>query len=227
MFLSALILASKYLQDRNYSSRAWSKISGVNKDEINTNEFLFLNAIDWRLYFNVDLFERWTDTILLLLPEGISRNWFDPDFKTALKWIILRIKPDLSNSEDIMIPIAQTFRESKRKNPWAAEEIVILQKKRAQDPSRPAGRLHERCLKGGWSQQESKAELWEHADSMRMQNIDSKTTQQVMPATPKSNEVTADSTDEVDITSNHALAVTLDELATRRAVDGQGGALSL
>ena len=29
-FLSALILASKYLQDRNYSARAWNKISGLN-----------------------------------------------------------------------------------------------------------------------------------------------------------------------------------------------------
>ena len=29
MFLSALILASKYLQDRNYSTRAWGKISGL------------------------------------------------------------------------------------------------------------------------------------------------------------------------------------------------------
>ena len=29
MFLAALVLASKYLQDRNYSARAWSKISGL------------------------------------------------------------------------------------------------------------------------------------------------------------------------------------------------------
>jgi hypothetical protein len=37
MFLAALILASKYLQDRNYSARAWSKISGLNTQEINQN----------------------------------------------------------------------------------------------------------------------------------------------------------------------------------------------
>jgi hypothetical protein len=30
MFLAALILSSKSLQDRNYSARAWSKISGLN-----------------------------------------------------------------------------------------------------------------------------------------------------------------------------------------------------
>ncbi|EZF32937.1 hypothetical protein H101_03475, partial [Trichophyton interdigitale H6] len=45
MFLSALILASKYLQDRNYSARAWSKISGLNTAEINQNELMFLQAV--------------------------------------------------------------------------------------------------------------------------------------------------------------------------------------
>ena len=38
MFLAALILASKYLQDRNYSAKAWSKMSGLKISEINTNE---------------------------------------------------------------------------------------------------------------------------------------------------------------------------------------------
>ncbi|KAG0157341.1 hypothetical protein PDIDSM_4526 [Penicillium digitatum] len=45
MFLAALILASKYLQDRNYSARAWSKISGLNTLEINQNELMFLKAL--------------------------------------------------------------------------------------------------------------------------------------------------------------------------------------
>lgn len=34
MFLAALILASKYLQDRNYSARAWSKISGLDRKSV-------------------------------------------------------------------------------------------------------------------------------------------------------------------------------------------------
>jgi hypothetical protein len=49
MFLAALILASKYLQDRNYSARAWSKISGLKVCEINTNEMAFLEAVNWKL----------------------------------------------------------------------------------------------------------------------------------------------------------------------------------
>ncbi|KAJ4298554.1 PHO85 cyclin-5 [Collariella sp. IMI 366227] len=50
MFLAALILASKYLQDRNYSARAWSKISGLNTLELNRNEMTFLLSVNWKLH---------------------------------------------------------------------------------------------------------------------------------------------------------------------------------
>ncbi|KAI9818726.1 MAG: hypothetical protein M1826_001314 [Phylliscum demangeonii] len=64
MFLAALILASKYLQDRNYSARAWSKISGLSVHEVNVNERTFLAAIHWRLHVPEPTFQRWTDLIL-------------------------------------------------------------------------------------------------------------------------------------------------------------------
>ncbi|KAF2434773.1 hypothetical protein EJ08DRAFT_581678 [Tothia fuscella] len=64
MFLAALILASKYLQDRNYSARAWSKISGLKVPEINTNEMAFLQAVNWKLHVPESLFERWQDTLI-------------------------------------------------------------------------------------------------------------------------------------------------------------------
>lgn len=68
MFLTALILASKYLQDRNYSARAWSKISGLPAIEINQNELMFLNAIGWRLHLPAATYQRWTDLVLKLTP---------------------------------------------------------------------------------------------------------------------------------------------------------------
>lgn len=69
MFLAALILASKYLQDRNYSARAWSKISGLNTQEINQNEMAFLQAVNWKLHIADDVFQRWTDIILKYTPS--------------------------------------------------------------------------------------------------------------------------------------------------------------
>lgn len=68
MFLAALILASKYLQDRNYSARAWSKISGLNTIEINQNELMFLDAVRWRLHIPESTFQRWTDIVLRYTP---------------------------------------------------------------------------------------------------------------------------------------------------------------
>jgi len=69
MFLAALILASKYLQDRNYSARAWSKISGLNTLEINQNEMAFLLAVNWELHITEPVFQRWADIVLKYTPS--------------------------------------------------------------------------------------------------------------------------------------------------------------
>ncbi|PKC14429.1 hypothetical protein RhiirA5_256367, partial [Rhizophagus irregularis] len=63
MFLAALIVASKYLQDRNYSNRAWSKISGLPVHEINANEICFLKLIDYNLFIAEDIFKRWSSLL--------------------------------------------------------------------------------------------------------------------------------------------------------------------
>ncbi|KGM92542.1 uncharacterized protein PADG_11371 [Paracoccidioides brasiliensis Pb18] len=92
MFLSALILASKYLQDRNYSARAWSKISGLNTLEINQNELSFLEAVGWKLHISESVFQRWTDIVLKYTPTagGVPKG-------EALSWrtIIPLLTPEL------------------------------------------------------------------------------------------------------------------------------------
>ncbi|WEW56714.1 PHO85 cyclin-5 [Emydomyces testavorans] len=92
MFLAALILASKYLQDRNYSARAWSKISGLSTGEINQNELTFLDAVRWRLHISEPVFQRWTDVVLKYTPSN------DRTFNgEGLCWrsIIQRLTPEL------------------------------------------------------------------------------------------------------------------------------------
>lgn len=66
MFLSALMLASKYLQDRNYSARAWSKISGLRSNEINENEREYLQIIDYELHVPKESFDVWSKIVLSL-----------------------------------------------------------------------------------------------------------------------------------------------------------------
>ncbi|MCJ1284884.1 hypothetical protein MMC26_004221 [Xylographa opegraphella] len=96
MFLAALILASKYLQDRNYSARAWSKISGLKISEINTNEMAFVTAIDWRLHVPEPLFQRWTDVVLKFSPPSSpSSPTLGRDVSYAWRSIVPLLTPSL------------------------------------------------------------------------------------------------------------------------------------
>ncbi|CAG8389311.1 unnamed protein product [Penicillium salamii] len=95
MFLAALILASKYLQDRNYSARAWSKISGLNTLEINQNELMFLKAVGWRLHIDEATFQRWTDLVLKLTPGAGGPTAEGQCWQTVLP----RLTPELDLAE--------------------------------------------------------------------------------------------------------------------------------
>ncbi|KAI7866622.1 hypothetical protein BDF14DRAFT_1727906 [Spinellus fusiger] len=59
MFLAALMLASKYLHDKNYRNQSWAKISGLSMREINAAEMAFLQLIDYKLYVSKPTFDKW------------------------------------------------------------------------------------------------------------------------------------------------------------------------
>ncbi|KAI3540444.1 cyclin [Colletotrichum abscissum] len=116
MFLAALILASKYLQDRNYSARAWSKISGLNTGEINQNEIAFLLAVDWKLHITDEVFQRWTEIVLKYTPPsppapGTSAQWYAQQ-SSNWKMVILKLNPELDNIEGL-IPTAHVAPSSR------------------------------------------------------------------------------------------------------------------
>lgn len=106
MFLSALILASKYLQDRNYSARAWSKISGLNTQEINQNEMAFLLAVNWKLHIADEVFQRWTDIVLKYTPPPTPPS---PGGAIQIatqvadwKQLVLRLNTELTNLDELI-----------------------------------------------------------------------------------------------------------------------------
>ncbi|EGX94901.1 G1/S-specific cyclin Pcl5, putative [Cordyceps militaris CM01] len=106
MFLAALILASKYLQDRNYSARAWSKISGLNTNEINQNEISFLLAVNWKLHIAEDVFQRWTEIVLKYTPPPSppSPGPTQAVSQQSIEWrnLILRLNPELTNIDGLL-----------------------------------------------------------------------------------------------------------------------------
>src|ERR1700760_2855296 len=87
MFLTALMLASKYLQDRNYSAKAWSKITGLQVKEINLNEIAFLLAIDWKLHVQETTFERWQNILIKYSNINMKAYWGAA---------VMELKPDLN-----------------------------------------------------------------------------------------------------------------------------------
>ncbi|PFH55979.1 hypothetical protein XA68_17248 [Ophiocordyceps unilateralis] len=146
MFLAALILASKYLQDRNYSARAWSKISGLNTHEINQNEIAFLLAVNWKLHIADDVFQRWTDMVLKCMPPPSPPPPSADDATTAMgrhqpadwKRLILRLDPDLINVEDLLRG-ARTSIPAKTSDLSVLSPRSILNMPLSQDPTSPAG----------------------------------------------------------------------------------------
>jgi PHO85 cyclin-5 len=98
MFLSALMLASKFLQDRNYSTRAWGKITGLPTSEINTNEIKFLEAVNWKLHVSKERFERWSHTVIALSsPPKTGMSLIpQPSLVETLGWsaVLDRLTPD-------------------------------------------------------------------------------------------------------------------------------------
>ncbi|KAI9201994.1 uncharacterized protein BJ171DRAFT_584640 [Polychytrium aggregatum] len=69
MFLASLIVSAKYLQDRNYSNKAWSKISGLATTDINLSEMEFLKAIKYRLFVDHKTFTAWSSLLLCKVSE--------------------------------------------------------------------------------------------------------------------------------------------------------------
>ena len=91
MFLSALMLASKFLQDRNYSTRAWGKITGLATLEINMNELKFLDAVNWKLHISKEKFERWSHIVIALSgpPKPGLSPFPQPSLVETLGWHVV------------------------------------------------------------------------------------------------------------------------------------------
>ncbi|KAF4583021.1 G1/S-specific cyclin Pcl5 [Ophiocordyceps camponoti-floridani] len=144
MFLAALILASKYLQDRNYSARAWSKISGLNTHEINQNEMAFLLAVNWKLHIADDVFQRWTDIVLKCMPPPSPPPPPSADAVTATvrphqppdwKRLIMRLDPDLFNAESLLRGVVQTGLTAKTSDLCVLSPRSILNMPLSQKPT--------------------------------------------------------------------------------------------
>jgi hypothetical protein len=123
MFLTALMLASKYLQDRNYSAKAWSKITGLQVKEINLNEVAFLLAIDWKLHVQETTFERWQNILIKYSNVNMKPYWGAA---------VMGLKPDLTTSNGFQALITPP------PSPPYMEPLVVMPPPEAMVSFRPA-----------------------------------------------------------------------------------------
>ncbi|SPO00010.1 related to G1/S-specific cyclin pas1 [Cephalotrichum gorgonifer] len=132
VFLAALILASKYLQDRNYSARAWSKISGLHTQEINQNETAFLHAVNWNLHITSRVWKRWTRILLDHRPPsappspgGLSMMPFNQQI-AEWKRAMFQLDPELANTDALrnLALLSPVLREPSPIFPFEAQEAT-------------------------------------------------------------------------------------------------------
>ena len=71
MFLAALMVASKFLQDRTYSNRAWARISGLSVRELDILERIFLCTIQFDLVVDPVQWQWWIGEAL---PAQIAQH---------------------------------------------------------------------------------------------------------------------------------------------------------
>ena len=64
LILGSMIIAIKYNEDENYSQKFYAKIGGVTLAEICNLEYNFLSLINYNLYVNDNLFNKYNDFIL-------------------------------------------------------------------------------------------------------------------------------------------------------------------
>ncbi|KAK9766178.1 PHO85 cyclin-5 [Basidiobolus ranarum] len=60
MLLASIIVASKFIQDRNCKNAAWAKATNSSVSEVNSMEMAFLEMIDYRLFVSSKVFQQWT-----------------------------------------------------------------------------------------------------------------------------------------------------------------------
>lgn len=113
-FLSSLVVASKFLQDRTYSTRAWSAICGLSMAEINRNEMAFLQMCDYQLHVSADEFESWSNKLADLARLGvkIENDTCVKQAVTSATTTATMLTPDL-NPKLVSLPPATSHRNLK------------------------------------------------------------------------------------------------------------------
>ncbi|KAI9625265.1 hypothetical protein KEM48_008500 [Puccinia striiformis f. sp. tritici PST-130] len=121
MFLAALMIASKYLNDRNYSNRAWAKIAGLPIEEVNANERVFITLIGYRTHVDLDGFDVWSFRLQKLMnekrigtePSSTTQEEQRPNEKSSPNPTVEKLKPKTPTSTVSSLPSSHSSPQRK------------------------------------------------------------------------------------------------------------------
>ncbi|KAI9610949.1 hypothetical protein H4Q26_008795 [Puccinia striiformis f. sp. tritici PST-130] len=121
MFLAALMIASKYLNDRNYSNRAWAKIAGLPIEEVNANERVFITLIGYRTHVDLDGFDVWSFRLQKLMnekrigaePSSTTQEEQRPNEQTSPNPTAEKLKPKTPTSTVSSLPSSHSSPQRK------------------------------------------------------------------------------------------------------------------
>ena len=73
IILTSLMMAHKYWEDRNYRLASFARVGGIEKDELINLEIEMLNFIDYNLYVSEEMYNNYTQAIIIFGTEAFTR----------------------------------------------------------------------------------------------------------------------------------------------------------
>lgn len=139
-FLAAVMVAAKFLQDRNYSNKAWSKITGLPLKELGSVEREFLAAIKWDLNVKSDEWEGWTRKLAQAQAKQQARANAQIQASSQPQ---PQPQPFSASSSTSMMTASEQVQQERYRNGGLrslapALPASVLQLKAAETPSRPS-----------------------------------------------------------------------------------------
>jgi hypothetical protein len=64
LFLTSLVVAVKFYEDKYYKNSFYSKVGGISSTELNTLELEFLDFIDYTLYVSEEEYQTYSSTLM-------------------------------------------------------------------------------------------------------------------------------------------------------------------
>ncbi|ORX89205.1 hypothetical protein K493DRAFT_267364 [Basidiobolus meristosporus CBS 931.73] len=85
MFLAAIIVATKFLQDRGTTNLGWARLSGLSVKEINENERGFLKLLNYNIFVSSPLFSWWSTLLINKVDNSLEVKESLPRVETPVQ----------------------------------------------------------------------------------------------------------------------------------------------